>query len=248
MSEKEALQPDSPKTESVPSKIPIAIIGGHGLSDASRKTGDLTLYNLYFQEMGLPYIISILATSIGFCFCSRFPSIWLKWWSNSEAEHIRDEDSRYMSGYAGFGLLAAIFFFMNYWVFMVKPVPLIVVRLHRRLLSAVVMAPLLYLTSIDNGVILNRFSQDMSLIDMRLPGLMVMTLDGALDIIAEGILIAQSSLWSALMYPLLRFYLHTSRQIRHLDLEAKSPLFSSFLETSKGITTIRAFGWQERSR
>jgi ATP-binding cassette subfamily C (CFTR/MRP) protein 1 len=40
-------------------------------------------------------------------------------------------------------------------------------------------------------------------------------------------------------------YLRTSRQMRYLDLEAKSPLYTHFLETLEGLTTIRAFGWQQ---
>ncbi|KAF5644186.1 multidrug resistance [Fusarium tjaetaba] len=40
-------------------------------------------------------------------------------------------------------------------------------------------------------------------------------------------------------------YLRTSRQIRLLDLEAKSPLYTHFTDTIKGVATIRAFGWQQ---
>lgn len=47
----------------------------------------------------------------------------------------------------------------------------------------------------------------------------------------------------ALLYALQKFYLRTSRQLRFLNLEAKSPLYSSFTEALRGLTTIRAFGW-----
>ncbi|GKZ26663.1 hypothetical protein AbraCBS73388_002914 [Aspergillus brasiliensis] len=42
----------------------------------------------------------------------------------------------------------------------------------------------------------------------------------------------------------LKFYLRTSRQLRFMELEAKSPLYSNFMETVNGLVTIRAFGWQ----
>lgn len=32
--------------------------------------------------------------------------------------------------------------------------------------------------------------------------------------------------------------------MRHLDLEAKSPLYRQFTETMNGVITIRAFGWK----
>ena len=42
-----------------------------------------------------------------------------------------------------------------------------------------------------------------------------------------------------------KFYLRTSRQVRLLDLEAKSPLYSHFIESLSGLVTIRAFGWSD---
>jgi ATP-binding cassette, subfamily C (CFTR/MRP), member 1 len=46
------------------------------------------------------------------------------------------------------------------------------------------------------------------------------------------------------VYYLQYFYLQTSRQLRLLELESRSPVFSYFLETLEGTETIRAFGWQ----
>jgi ABC-type multidrug transport system fused ATPase/permease subunit len=45
------------------------------------------------------------------------------------------------------------------------------------------------------------------------------------------------------VYLVQKFYLKTSRQLRLLDLEVKSPLYSNFIETLNGLVTIRAFGW-----
>jgi ABC-type multidrug transport system fused ATPase/permease subunit len=44
-----------------------------------------------------------------------------------------------------------------------------------------------------------------------------------------------------------RVYLRTSRQLRFLDLETRSPVYSHFLETLEGIVTIRAFDWQQEA-
>lgn len=225
-------------------------------SDVSRRIGDASLYLLYAKEMGLASVIMVISTSIGFCFFSRFPNIWLKWWSEAESREPSKRNVRYIVGYAAFGVSATVCFLLLYWIFLVESIPRTSIRLHRRLLKAVTAAPLSSLILVDTGFILNRFSQDMSLLDMRLPGAMIQTLDGLLDAIAEGVLIAQSSPWTALtffpllaiLYAIQKFYLRTSRQIRHLDLEAKSPLFTSIIETCDGITTIRAFAWQETFR
>lgn len=69
-------------------------------------------------------------------------------------------------------------------------------------------------------------------------------------------LIATVTWYLILAYPIIfviiwiiqRFYLRTSRQLRHLVLEAKSPLYTHFLETLSGLATIRAFVWQEHSK
>ena len=50
------------------------------------------------------------------------------------------------------------------------------------------------------------------------------------------------------VYFIQKFYLRTSIRLRLLDLEAKSPLYSHFMETIEGLSTIRAFGWQESFR
>ena len=49
-----------------------------------------------------------------------------------------------------------------------------------------------------------------------------------------------------LFYILQLFYLRTSRQIRYLDIEAKSPLYTLFTDVSSpnGLEHIRAFGWE----
>jgi ATP-binding cassette, subfamily C (CFTR/MRP), member 1 len=41
-------------------------------------------------------------------------------------------------------------------------------------------------------------------------------------------------------------YLRTSRQLRLLDLEGRSPLYTHFMETVSGLSTIQAFHWQDR--
>lgn len=70
--------------------------------------------------------------------------------------------------------------------------------------------------------------------------------------IAQMILIGVASFYAAISFPIIliaiyliqKFYLRTSRQLRLLDLETKSPLYSQFMECLTGLTTIRAFGWE----
>lgn len=50
----------------------------------------------------------------------------------------------------------------------------------------------------------------------------------------------------ALLYLIQAYYLRTSRQMRHLDLEMKSPLFRELTESSEGLQHIHAFRWEEQ--
>lgn len=79
---------------------------------------------------------------------------------------------------------------------------------------------------------------------------------GLLSVIMQAALISQGSSYMAITIPFLlvaiyilqAIYLRTSRQLRFMDLEAKSPVYSHFLETLDGLATIRAFGWQQQFR
>jgi ATP-binding cassette, subfamily C (CFTR/MRP), member 1 len=140
------------------------------------------------------------------------------------------------------------------------------IRLHQILVNTTFNAPMSYFDSVDNSVTLNRFSQDMTLIEAVLPIMTYLLLQskrcfifdpydllitlGSIACIVQLVLVAMSSGYMALtappllvvLYLIQRFYLRTSRQMRFLDLEAKSPLYQQFTETLEGITTIRALG------
>jgi ATP-binding cassette, subfamily C (CFTR/MRP), member 1 len=69
--------------------------------------------------------------------------------------------------------------------------------------------------------------------------------------VSELVLTCISTGWLTLAIPLIilvlyfvqKVYLRTTRQVRLLDLEAKSPVFSHFISSFSGLVTIRAFNW-----
>jgi len=125
--------------------------------------------------------------------------------------------------------------------------------LHQKLLGAVENAPLSFFTSTDTGNIVNRFSQDLSVIDAELPIAGLIVVNNIFLTIIQAVLICISASYFSIALPIVlfimylvqKFYLRTSRQIRLIDLKAKAPLYSHFLETLSGLVTIRAFGWTE---
>lgn len=98
-----------------------------------------------------------------------------------------------------------------------------------------------------------RFSQDLAVIDSELPLAALILTNNLVTATIQAILICVSTSYFAAVLPFVmivvyfiqKFYLRTSRQLRLMDLEAKAPLYSNFLETLSGLVTIRAFGWEK---
>ncbi|KAK7736159.1 hypothetical protein SLS53_007187 [Cytospora paraplurivora] len=218
-----------------------------------RQTGDVSLYKYYLASIGpgltIPFIL--LATLyIGF---GTMPAVWLRIWT----ERGTDASDRgvYFGVYWVWCIGTIIFSGLVVWLFFVVIIAHSASRLHWELLDSVLKAPLLFFTTVDSGVTLNRFSQDMTLVDQQLPvAFFEVVLDTLTAIASAGIIASGARYFAVLipfcivpLYALQKFYLRTSRQVRHLDLESKSPLYTHFTETLNGIVTIRAFGWQRDS-
>jgi ATP-binding cassette subfamily C (CFTR/MRP) protein 1 len=129
-------------------------------------------------------------------------------------------------------------------------------RLHWELLQTSVHASYSFHSATDSGVTLNRFSQDMTLVDIDLPSFAIGFIMDVFVCTSQVIVIAIGAKYVSAVLPFIlsgvyivqKFYLNTFNQIRYMDLEAKAPLFSHMLETSGGLDSIRAYGWERRCR
>ncbi|GJD02569.1 ABC transporter [Colletotrichum higginsianum] len=81
----------------------------------------------------------------------------------------------------------------------------------------------------------------MNLVDLPLPIAFLLTFDYViLTCVATGYLALAIPFLAAVLYAIQRVYLETSRQVRLLDLETKSPIFSHFIASFAGLVTVRA--------
>ncbi|XWX01630.1 hypothetical protein V2A60_009658 [Cordyceps javanica] len=222
-------------------------------NELSRQTGDIDCYKIYLKSLGLSVVIVtaiLVCVSVGI---EKMPQIWLRLWTE---RGTNTNKLSYMGGYVAFAILASFFQLVVIAYFFIVGIPRSANRLHTILLKAVMRAPLHFFTSTDNGITLNRFSQDMSLVDQSLPMAFMGTIILVAQAIADTAVIASGASYFGVIIPfglvavylIQRYYLRTSRQIRFLDLELKSPLYTQFTETVAGLSTIRAYGWSRATK
>ncbi|KAE9373193.1 putative multidrug resistance protein [Stipitochalara longipes BDJ] len=218
--------------------------------DNARQTGDSSTYKYYASFIGWYKGLSLLLFILGYIFSLLFPQVWLMWWVEAGGSHI----TKYTVVYAAFGFLQLAIQFLALWSVLVWIAPSTAAKLHWVVLQTTMKARQSFFSETDIGVTLNRFSQDMTLVEQSLPQAAMTTLAMVFTVLGQLSLISLGSSYMAITIPFIFvvlyflqfFYLRTSRQVRLLDLETKSPVYSHFLETLEGIATIRAFGWQER--
>ncbi|KAG3283750.1 multidrug resistance-associated protein 1-like [Ictidomys tridecemlineatus] len=126
--------------------------------------------------------------------------------------------------------------------------------LYAQLLSNVLHLPLQYFETNPIGQIINRFTKDMFIIDIRFHYYLRTWLNYTLDVIGTILVILGAfPLFILGIIPLVflyftiqRYYIASSRQIRRLSGASRSPVISHFSETLLGVSTIRAFGHEQR--
>ncbi|KAI0178732.1 ABC multidrug transporter [Hypoxylon sp. FL1284] len=216
----------------------------------SRIEGDRAAYKIYFKSMGISVAVALFFFGTCFGFFYNFPTVWLKYWSDDAVATNPSHSFGYYTGVYGAlqacSMVALFFLALLLYITVINRSGL---ALHHGALQTLVHASLRFFTETDQGVITNLFSQDLNLIDNELPSSLLDTIFALFMALGQAAVIASSSPYLAISYPFLacvmygiqKFYLRTSRQLRLLDLEAKSPLYTHFLDTAKGIVTLRAF-------
>ncbi|KAF2808068.1 P-loop containing nucleoside triphosphate hydrolase protein [Mytilinidion resinicola] len=221
----------------------------------TRQLGDWSVYCYYFQAIGWKLTCVFFLLEICWAFFSTFPTIWLKWYSDSNSAKPNQHTGYYLGVYAALQAIGLVgFAFLTWFSFNIMAMRA-GMKLHEITLKTVMAAPMSFFSTIDTGSIVTRFSQDMQLIDGSLPLALMAVAANLLICLGQMALIASAAYYVAISFPLLlaafysvqKYYLRTSRQMRFLDLEEKAPVYTQFIESLSGLATIRAFSWQKPS-
>ncbi|KAJ9315863.1 hypothetical protein DTO271D3_3841 [Paecilomyces variotii] len=200
------------------------------IAEVARRTGDIAVYKYYLRAIGWQHTLLAMMIITIYSFSANFPQVWIKWFTESNGQ----DPGRFMGIYVLLAVTASASQGLMIWQIMIKIVVRSGAALHTKLLSRL---------------------QDMTLVDAVLPTMTFGTFMGITECLAQAALISLGSAYMAItiapcllvLYCVQKVYLRTSRQLRFLDLEARSPLYAHFVETLEGLSTIRSFGWQSAS-
>ncbi|OAA72368.1 canalicular multispecific organic anion transporter 1 [Cordyceps fumosorosea ARSEF 2679] len=213
-----------------------------------RQRGGFHLYKLFINPIGkFKFLLHALLVSFGSAL-EIIPGIYIRIWIQ-----VDPASSAFFIGYVAVAVAACINGLLEYWVLHVLLSPRSSATLHDKLVRTTMGCTLAFYSATKVGSLLNLFSQDMTLISRSLPGAYMRTIYASANAaINTGVILSGATYLAAVLpamlvvlYFIQRCYLRTSRQVRHLDLEMKTPLYTLFEDTAAGLTHIRAFGWQE---
>ncbi|KAM3492907.1 hypothetical protein MY3957_003872 [Beauveria namnaoensis] len=212
-----------------------------------RTRGDFGLYQFYFSAIDKTRFILWIVAMIVVTICDNFPSGCLRLWVDKDPKN-----NFYLLGFALLALGRVIIGLWSQRVFYLQILPESGEQLHQMLLDALTNATLNYICAVDSGDLLNRFSQDMSLVVQALPLAMCKFVFMLFSTVIElGFVLSGASYATialpfvlGIVYAIQKYYLRTSRQLRHLDLEAKTPLFFClFQRNSQWFTAYSDPSW-----
>ncbi|KAI1263553.1 P-loop containing nucleoside triphosphate hydrolase protein [Xylariaceae sp. FL1019] len=212
--------------------------------DPARQTGDWTTYKYYIKSLGVLRLLSFVLLTIINVAANGLQVVWLNWWAESNERGEPPRTGYWLGIFAAFSVIELFGLVSSISYLFLSVIPSSGNKLHKSILKAAFSAPMSFISRTETGVLVNRYSsptfaEELSL-NKKLGQCIVTTI---LAVTAVGYFAAVLPVIVAVLYLVQRFYLRTSRQLRLLELETTAPLFSHFLESLDGLSTIHAFGW-----
>ncbi|XP_012382272.2 multidrug resistance-associated protein 1-like isoform X2 [Dasypus novemcinctus] len=212
----------------------------------------------YLKAFGWLWVWLGLATFLGQNFVGIGQNLLLSDWAK-EAKHMHEfTEWKELRGnkfniYGLLGLMQGLFVCCGAYV-LTRGSLAASRTLYTQLLNNVLHLPLQFFETNPIGQIVNRFTKDMFIIDMRFHYYLRTWVNCTLDVIGTVLVIVGAlPLFILAIIPLFflyltiqRYYMASSRRIRRLAGASRSPVISHFGETLSGVSTIRAFGHEQR--
>ncbi|KAI1286675.1 ATP-binding cassette sub-family C member 3 [Halotydeus destructor] len=213
---------------------------------------DWSVYFDYLHTIGVPSCIAILTVNAFAYGLNVASTLWLKAWCDDAAslDGATDVQLKYVRlvVYGVLGIFQAAAMFVGnlttfYGTLRASKI------LHDNMLNHIIRAPMSFYDTTPSGRILNRFSKDIDHTDSSIrTSILQFVMNFFATVTTFSMITLQTpfflpplALLGMMYYIVQRYYIKTSRQLRRLESNSRSPLYSHFAETLSGTTSIRAF-------
>ncbi|KAJ2025720.1 hypothetical protein H4S03_008804, partial [Coemansia sp. S3946] len=187
-------------------------------------------------------------------------NVWLKFWSSANEIHERDGTPErhgvlyYFAVYGTLGLVLSVLSYSQSIVLWSMCAVGSGRTTHRNMLDAVFRSPVRFFDTTPLGRIQHRFSGDQFSVDEAIPRTFAAWFQGIITVIQSlAVIVLSIPAFSLVIAPvaisffyLKNYFLDTSRTLKRLDSIVRAPVYSGFIETLSGVSTIRAFGKSDK--
>ncbi|KAG0357497.1 hypothetical protein BGZ54_000320, partial [Gamsiella multidivaricata] len=123
-------------------------------------------------------------------------------------------------------------------------------NMFRAMLDALMHTSITFFHANPHGRILNRFSKDMANCDELLPYVFFDTIQIGFMLLGSVVTVCVVNPWIVIAIPFILtgfvalrvLYIRSSRQVKRIDSQSRSPIYSHLSETLDGLSSVRAFG------
>ncbi|KAK7006728.1 P-loop containing nucleoside triphosphate hydrolase protein [Favolaschia claudopus] len=169
--------------------------------------------------------------------------VYLQEWSTSNGRHI----GSWVGGYAALTVATMVAIALGMVAYSILLTGRLGESIHNAELRGLLQTSPSYTTRNPVGRIINRFSQDIFMVDLEFANAMFNFVYSSVLLAGSVVFVLIPTPWLTLVIPFLgalywlivSFYLKTSKQFQQLTMASKSPLYTSFSTTLTGLATIR---------
>ncbi|KAK6999835.1 multidrug resistance-associated protein 1 [Biomphalaria glabrata] len=253
--------------DTISQKNTVVVSETHRLTTDEKIVEGKVKWSLYFklmQSLGPHHAVLILFLFISYQVVFNFSYFWLADWSDdvrlnnftdlpANSEERRNRNVYYIGVFTGLTVLMTLFD-VTYAVIFQMGHMRAARTFHDNLLSGVMHAPMSFFDTTPIGRILNRFSQDIYSVDSHIFIEIETCLDNLLKCFSTLIVISYTmpvflsvvAPIIVILYFVLQLYIRSSCQIRRINSNNRSPIYSHFSETLSGVSVIRAYQAQDQ--
>ncbi|KAG0243882.1 hypothetical protein BGW41_001071 [Actinomortierella wolfii] len=213
------------------------------------------VYKYYLKAVGMKACIAFVFACIACMILEFNTQLWLKNWGSDNEKPVPTHGRTYwMLTYLCWMMSGMLMITMMVGITMVVMARRASKNLHASMLVPMIRSPMSFFDVTSSGKVINRFSHDISSIDIELPAnfltlLFLVTaviLQFAFAVAATAYFLILLAILLACYYYLAGYFLVSSRELKRLDSAARSPMYAHFGETLNGLMTLRGFGEAER--